>query len=147
MDSEENARRGMKVKWLRVYRWILTEVEREIEVHPGYADLQNQFGLLLAMRGEWTRAEQHFFKSLRLNPKYREAALHLGFLYVEAERWREAEEIFLSDVKRHPRDAFLHHLLGMLYLRTGRLKEATAQIHKAIQVQSTYRDDYRKGGV
>jgi tetratricopeptide (TPR) repeat protein len=127
-----------------LYKRILDEVEKEVQIHPHYADLQNQFALLLMVEGEMEKAESHFLKALHLNPKYREAILNLGFLYREMRRWREAEEIFLAEVKRHPKDGFIHHVLGILYLKTGRVSQAIAHIHKAIQYHATYRDYYEK---
>jgi Tfp pilus assembly protein PilF len=96
MDPEEIAGGQLKIRWQPLYQWILTEIEKEIEIHPGYADLQNQFGLLLLAKGEWMRAEQRFLEALRLNPRYREAVLNLGHLYLETERRIEAEEILIS---------------------------------------------------
>jgi len=110
----------MKVKRLLLYRRILKEIEKEIQAHPGYADLRNQMGLLLMMEGDQEGAEREFVHAIRLNPRYREAALHLGHLYLEMKRWREAEEIFLSETRKSPKEGFLQHLLGMGYLQTGR---------------------------
>ena len=130
----------MKPKRSLIYRRVLNEIGKEVQIHPNYADLQNQFALLLMVEGEMEKAEIHFLEALRLNPKYREAVLNLGFLYMETRRWKKAKEIFLSEVKRRPRDAFLHHVLGILYLQTGRQKEAAARICKAMQYHSHYRD-------
>src|SRR4030042_439190 len=130
-----------------IYKRILGEVEKEVQLHPNYADLQNQFALLLMVKGEMEKARNHFLEALRVNPKYREAILNLGFLYLEMRRWKEAEEIFLPEAKQYPKDGFIHHVLGILYLRAGKQKEAAAQIHKAIQYHAYYRDYYRKKGV
>ena len=97
----------MKIKKLPVYRRILKEIEKEIQVHPDYADLHNQMGLLLMMEGDQEGAEREFVLAIRLNPKYREAALHLGYLYLEMKRWKEAEEIFLSEARKNPKEGFL----------------------------------------
>jgi Tfp pilus assembly protein PilF len=64
-----------------LYRRMLSEVEKEIQIHPNYADLQNQFALLMMFEGEMGKAEDYFLKALRLNPKYREAIFNLGVLY------------------------------------------------------------------
>jgi tetratricopeptide (TPR) repeat protein len=84
----------MKPRRDPIYRPILNEVGRKVQIHPNYADLQNQFALLLMVEGDMERAEIHFLRALRLNPKYREAILNLGFLYMETKRWKKAEEIF-----------------------------------------------------
>ena len=130
-----------------IYKRIFREMEKEVQIHPNYADLQNQFALFLMCEGEMERAENHFLKASRLNPRYREAILNLGFLYGEMRRWKEAEGIFLSEVKQHPKDGFVHHILGILYLQTGREREAVARIYKAIQYHPYYRDYYKKKGV
>lgn len=108
----------MRTRRNPIYKRILSEIENEVQIHPNYADLQNQFALLLMFEGEMEKAESHFLEALRLNTKYREAILNLGFLFTEMRRWKEAEEIFLSEAKRHPKDGFLHHVLGILYLQT-----------------------------
>lgn len=137
----------MSLRWNLIYKRILSEIEQEVQIHPHYADLQNQFALLLMVGGETEKAESHFLEALRLNPRYREVILNLGFLYIEMRRWKEAEEIFLAEAKRHPKDGFIHHVLGILFLQTGKGKEAAAQIHRAIQHHSYYRDYYKKKGV
>ncbi len=44
------------------------EIEKEIQIHPDYADLQNQLGLLLMMEGDQEGAEREFVLAIRLNP-------------------------------------------------------------------------------
>ncbi|MGZ3537878.1 MAG: tetratricopeptide repeat protein [Thermodesulfobacteriota bacterium] len=130
-----------------VEKRILREIEEEVRVHPGYADLQHLFALALMAGGEMEKAESHFLEALHLNRRYREAMVNLGFLNIEMGRLKEAEEIFLAEAKRHPRDGFLQHILGILCLKTRRLKEGAARIHKAIRYHSYYRDYYKKRGV
>jgi tetratricopeptide (TPR) repeat protein len=137
----------MRAKRHPVDEWILREIEEEVRVHPGYADLQHFLALALMARGERKGAESHFLEALRLNPRYWEAMVNLGFLKIEMERWKEAEEIFSAEAKRRPRDGFLQHILGMLCLKTGRLQEATIRIHKAVRDHPYYRGYYEKSGV
>jgi tetratricopeptide (TPR) repeat protein len=144
VDGNTSGIRRFKGRQAKLYKKILIEIEREIQIHPNFADLHNQLGFLLIMEGEPEEAENHFLKALSLNPKYREAVLNLGFLYIEMKRWKEAESIFLSEIKKHPKDGLIHHTLGVLYLQMGRKKEALAQIRKAIQHYSYYQDYYKK---
>jgi Flp pilus assembly protein TadD len=134
-------------KQAELYKQISIEIERENQIHPNYADLHNQFGLLLIAEGDLEGAESHFLEALSLNPGYREATLNLGFLYIEMKRWGEAERLLISEARKHPRDGFLQHALGVMYLQTGRQKEALARIHKAILCHPYYRDYYHKKGV
>ncbi len=132
---------------LKLCREISAEIEREIRIHPNYADLHNQFGLLLMALGDPERAESHFLKSLSLNPGYREAALNLSFLCIEMRRLKEAEDLLLSEARKHPKDGFIHHVLGILYLQAGRPQDALVQIQRAIRCHPHYRDYYQKKGV
>jgi tetratricopeptide (TPR) repeat protein len=142
-----NRIRRFKGKQSKFYQRILIEIERAIQNYPDYADLYNQYGLLLVEEGDLEGAELRFLEALSLNQNYREAALNLGFLYIEMRRWREAESIFLPEIKKYPKDGFLHRALGVLYLQTGRKKDALAQIRKAIQCHPYYRDYYKKKGI
>jgi tetratricopeptide (TPR) repeat protein len=136
--------RRFKGKQSKLYQRILIEIERAIQSYPDYADLYNQYGLLLVAERDPEGAELRFLEALSLNQNYREAALNLGFLYIEMRRWKEAENIFLPETKKYPKDGFLHHALGVLYLQTGRKKDALAQIRKATQCHPYYRDYYKK---
>ncbi len=136
--------RGTRFK---LCREISIEIEREIRIHPNYADLHNQFGLLLIALGDSARAENHFLESLSLNSRYREAALNLSFLYIEMKRLGEAEDHLLLESRKHPKDGFIHHVLGILYLQAGRPQEASVHIQKAIRWNPHYRDSYKKKGV
>ena len=142
-----NRIRRFKGKQSKLYKRILIEIERAIQIYPDYADLYNQLGLFFVLEGDLEGAELRFLEALSLNQNYREAALNLGFLYTDMRRWKEAESIFLPEIKKYPKDGFLHHALGALYLRMGRKKNALAQIRKAIQCHPYYRDYYKKRGV
>ena len=137
----------MKEKGILLYKRILGEIEKKIQIHPNYVDLHNQLALLYMMEGDRERAEKNLVEALRLNPKYREAILNLGYLYTELKRWKEAEDIFVSESKKHPQDGFLHHVLSILYFQNGKRKEAGLRIRKAIQCDPYYRDYYKKMGV
>jgi len=125
----------------------LSEIEDRLRIHPNYADLHNQLGLLSMKDGDVKKAERCFREALRINPKYREAILNLGGLYMEMKRFKEVERILLSEARRHPRDGLLQHVLGVFYIQTGRRKEAALRIRKAIECQPYYLDFYKKKGV
>ena len=145
-DKSSGIRR-FKRKQVKLYKQISIEIEKEIQIHPDYPDLHNQFGLLLMVEGDPGGGESHFLEALSFNPKYREATLNLGFLYIEMKRWKEAKEVLLSEAKKYPKDGFLHHALGILYLRAKKRIEALGHIHKAIQCHPYYRDYYQKIGI
>jgi tetratricopeptide (TPR) repeat protein len=139
--------RRFKGKEQKLYKQILIEIKKEIQIHPNYADLYNQLGLLLMAQGDRVGAENYFLESLSLNPRYREANINLGFLYFETKRLQEAKKIFLPQARKYSKDGLLQHVLGILYLQEGKRKEALIRIRKAVQCHSYYRDYYRKIGI
>ncbi len=151
MDTEKGrigeGGKEMRGKGVPLYRRILSEIEGQIRVHPEYADLQNQLGVLLMKDGNVAEAERHLKMALRLNPTYREALLNLGFLYIRMKHWKKAEGIFSTQAKRSPKNGFFQHVMAICYLQTGRRKEAATRIHKAIQLHPSYHDYYRKIGI
>ncbi len=136
----------MKIKQIPIYKQILKEIDREIQVHPDYADLRNRKGLLMMVKGDLPGAKQEFLKALRLNANYQEATLHLGTLYLETRQWKEAEAVFLPEVKKKPKDGFLQYVMGIVSLQLGRSEEAVLKFYKALQNHQGYRVFFRKKG-
>ncbi len=128
-----------------LYRRLLREFEDRVRIHPHYADLHNQFGLLFAQSEDWPAAEKHFKEALRLNPKYREASLNLGYLYLEMKQWDQAEHLLVPESRRHPGDSSLHHVLAVSFLNMGRDTKASLHFRKAAS-HPYYLDLYRKKG-
>ena len=77
--KEEEGRSRMRTRRNPIYKRILSEIEREVQIHPRYADLQNQFALLWMVEGEMEKAENHFLEALRLNPKVSRGHSQFGF--------------------------------------------------------------------
>jgi len=136
----------MRIKQIPIYKRILKGLDREIQVHPDYADFRNQRGLLMMVKGDLSGAKQEFRKALRLNANYQEATLHLGCLYLETRHWKEAEAVFLPEVKKKPKDGFLQYVMGFVSLQRGRPKEAVLRFYKAIQNHQGYRVLFQKRG-
>jgi tetratricopeptide (TPR) repeat protein len=142
VGRERKGRRSLRKKLNLVYRRILEEIEKEVQIHPHYADLQNQFALFLMVGGERGKAEHHFLEALRLNPKYREAHLNLGFLYLEERRWEEAEGIFLvlkSEMALKKIDwspyAQFHNFIGLTLAKRGKFAQAIEELRKAARLK------------
>jgi tetratricopeptide (TPR) repeat protein len=129
-----------------LYRRLRNDLEHQLRIHPRYADLYNQLGLVLAHSGERAEAEQHFRKAIRLNPNYREAFLNLAYLYLEGKQWNKAKVILVPESRRGPRDGSLHHVLAICYLNVGKEKEASIHLGKAA-CHPYYAGFYRKMGI
>jgi tetratricopeptide (TPR) repeat protein len=73
--------RRFKGKERKLYKQISSEIEREIQNHPNYADLHNQLGLLLMVEDsegaesvlyedqkEWKEARREYRRILEITP-------------------------------------------------------------------------------
>lgn len=76
---------------------LYTQLARE---QPGFADVQNELGLLLHDRGEFERAAQAFETALTINPRYTEAALHLAITWNDMGRYEDARAVYERVVAR-----------------------------------------------
>lgn len=129
------------------YKNIIRELGGKIQANPKYADIHNQIGLLYMAIGNLKKARKHLMEAIRINTKYREALLNLGFLNIEEKRLPDAERLFFSLSRRYPQDAFLQHILGILYIHNNRPDKASLRFQKAINLNSFYKEEYRKRGL
>ena len=101
----------MRTRWNSIYRQILDEIEKEVQIHPHYADLQNQFALVLRVKGETEKAETHFLEAIRLNPNYLFARINLGVLYEDQKRWKGARREYRRILQITPDDEHIRKRL------------------------------------
>ena len=130
-----------------LHQQILAGIKNEAELHPNYPDLHHQLGFLYMTKGDLSKAERNLLEALHLNPNYREAINNLRHLYIEMKRWKEAEDLFLSELNKYPHDGFPHHLLGIFYVQMEMKEKAALQFRKAVQLDASYQDLYRKIGI
>ncbi len=112
----------------------MSEIEEEAKSHPRYADLQCQLGILLLLKGEKRKAENHLKRALQINPNYQEALLHLGYLYLMTKKSMPLKEGFFKQLRRR-KGEWIHALFALFHLQTGRKKEALSQARKAISLE------------
>src|SRR5262249_4658202 len=67
--------------------------------HPGQADIHNDLGAALALKGRTADAIREFETALRLQPDFPRAHANLGFLLLQAGRARDAATHFEALLK------------------------------------------------
>lgn len=135
---------------------LLSEI---IKVYPNYADIHNKLGVINHMKGDLSKAVQHFEMALALNPKYTEASLNLAVTYNEMGNFDKAKEVFLKAAQiAHPEpyniDPFIkgrlaneHAKLGSLYHDLGLYEEAIEEYNKALRLSPNFVDVVTKAGI
>ena len=95
----------MRTKQNSTYKRILAEVEKEVRIHPRYADLRNQLALLLMVEGERKKAESHFLEALRLNPNNPLAHFNLGWALEQKADYPSALQEYRRAAELDPQNA------------------------------------------
>jgi Flp pilus assembly protein TadD len=109
------------------------ELERVLQMKPGWVDVHNMLGELYLERGELGSAEARFRSAVELNPRYFNARLNLANVLVTVGRPEEA----VGELKAASRNcpAFLsEHLDELLRIcRTGPQKEEWDALFRRIR--------------
>jgi len=59
-------------------------------------DILNEYAFTLRKTGNFTKAEEHYNKALKIDPKHKGALEYLGELYVDTKRIDEAKKILVK---------------------------------------------------
>ena len=72
------------------YREAVTQLEKAIDLQPGYADVQYSLGWLYEKLARTDDAREHFETALDINPKYFRARIMLAKSYIDEGRKEES---------------------------------------------------------
>lgn len=87
-----------------------------------------QLGGILAAKGDFKRAEEHYNKALALQPKDSDAKTGLAIVLISLNRTNEAISLLESAVKDDPTNVVAHYRLSTLYRRAGRTADAQHEL-------------------
>lgn len=102
---EERHRTALARLQQEEYEEALVDLDRAIELNPGYPDLYNFRGIALCELGREDEAIETFTHASSLNPKFMVPRLNLAFALLRGERIKEAEaqlEAILADDPTEP---------------------------------------------
>ncbi len=94
----------------------------------------NNLGVVLASRGEYARAIDHYQKSLRINPAYAEAHLNVGIAFYRRNETAEAIKHYREAVHLNPNYAEAHHNLGNALIRQSEPEEAIKAYRESLRL-------------
>jgi len=124
------------VKWTFDWDWPGAEREfkRAIEINPDYGFAHQQYGMYLALMGQFDRAMIELKKAQRLEPLSPWISADLGLVFYVARRYDEAIQQFQETLKIDQNFAQAHLNLGFVYEQKGMYEEAIAEMRKAVSV-------------
>jgi protein O-mannosyl-transferase len=123
--------------YARDARWpeAIENYQRAIELHPDFADAQNDLGLALGQSGRPAEAIPHQEEAARLKPGDPDIRYNLANAYAAAGRLQEAAEQFAVALRARPAFAEAHTNLGDVLLKLGRQAEALAEFTATVQLK------------
>ena len=100
---------------------------------------QNDLGVILATRGDYSGAVQHFVAAVQSNPDDNldkaQAKLNLGQALSLQGKLTEAEARFLEAIKIKGEDSYAHQCYAKFLSRQGRNREAVIQLKVALSLK------------
>lgn len=105
--AQDLFRRGM-------YEEAVDEYQQALTIHPGYADLRNQFGAALLALHRDRDAVFEFRTALEINPRYKDAHLNLGLALARLGERDEARKALLTVLEQDAANAAALEALSSL---------------------------------
>jgi cytochrome c-type biogenesis protein CcmH/NrfG len=102
------------------------DVQRAIEVNPGYAPAYWRLGLWLLDDNQTEGAERAFSRATEIDPEDRAGWIGLARVYLQRDENERAAGLLERLVSAAPADGYALQLLGMAYRKLGRSDEAAA---------------------
>lgn len=109
-----------------------------IALNPGYAELHDNFGVLLVQQGRLADAEEHFRKSIDLNPASGKTRGNLALALMCKESFHEAEGLCRTAIGLDPNNASAYNTLGNALRALDRRKEAQTAFQRAVEINPDY---------
>jgi TolB-like protein/DNA-binding winged helix-turn-helix (wHTH) protein/Tfp pilus assembly protein PilF len=113
------------------------EINRAIQLNPGYASARHWRALFLSQMGRHTEALAEVRKARSLDPLSHRINANVGgvVLYV-ARQYEQAIQELQNALELFPEDATVHLFLGATFSAVGRHDEAIAQIRRSLTLQA-----------
>lgn len=99
-----------------------------IAKNPAAWGVQNDYGVILAARGDYLDAQEHFEASLRTKPDYSDAQSNLGQLLAIEGRLQQAEEYFQESLRNDPDNPETHRRFARVLAAQRRIPEALGHL-------------------
>ncbi|HUN55219.1 MAG TPA: tetratricopeptide repeat protein [Smithella sp.] len=118
-----------------------------LQVTKDNAVAHNNFGFVLAEKGKYQEAIDHYNEAIRLKPDYILAYNNRGNAYVMLGQRQHAIENFSEAIRLQPNDAFGYYDRGYIYNIFGQFEQAIDDFNKAIRLKPDYADAFNNRGM
>jgi protein O-mannosyl-transferase len=133
-------------KQSRVWRDSETLWSQVLRVEPNSAIGRNNFGNVVAARGEWIEAIEQYERAVELSPRYAEAHNNLGVALARVGRTREAVEHYRRALAINPSYAEAQNNWGIATIQQGDAVEAMEHYRRALAINPANADAHTNLG-
>jgi tetratricopeptide (TPR) repeat protein len=113
-----------------------TELQRSIELNPGYAKGHQSLAMIKAAQGDTAEAISHYQHAIRFSPGYVLAYRNYGNLLARQNGYEQALEQYTRAAEIQPTDASTYRAIGHTQLKLGRYREAADAFQTAVTLRS-----------
>ncbi len=113
----------------------LVQLQRAVDLAPGYLDARNALGGVLLELGKLDEAAAQFRAVIAANPDYVNAHSRLAAVYVQTKQFNDAVAEYETAFRLEPWNADTENLLGYALFRAGKLDEAIARLQDGVARQ------------
>lgn len=107
----------------------------------------NNFGFVLAERGQLDDAMAHYRRAVKINPLYDEAHYNLANALSRRGELDEAVVHYLEAVASRPDDCEIHNNLGLALAASGKVDDAAGHFRRAFEIRPSYVEAYNNLGL
>ncbi len=143
LDGEKKARAyfiaGLAAEFLNNLEKAEKHYQEAIKINPNYAQVHNNYGILLTGIKRFDEAEKQFQEAIKADPNLAEAHYNYANLLLEGlNRKSEAEEHYKKAIEANPNYAQAHYNYAFLLEELNRKDEAEKQYQEAIKINPNY---------
>lgn len=107
---------------------------QSLELDREFPFAHHGLGLVLAARGDYEGAIEHYRETLRLSPLAIEPTLELGDLLIKSGKIRQAIDLLENDFPASVESIWRYNMLGEAYLHEGELNRARLMYELALSL-------------
>jgi tetratricopeptide (TPR) repeat protein len=118
-------------------------LEQLVAAYPSDERAHFTTGTFFFGQQAYSKAIEHFKKSVDINPSYSGAWNILGYTYRQLGDYANAEQAFRKYVELIPSDPNPYDSLAELYLKEGKFDESIAQYRKALEIDPNFLNSHQ----
>ena len=120
------------------YEEAIADLNKAIELRPGYAEALNNRGVIFSGKKRNTEALNDLNKAIELRPDYPDALNNRGVILMDLSKYTEALNDFNKAIELRPGYAEAYYNRGLLFMNEKKYEQAVKDYDKALELRPGY---------